>query len=835
MNFEEIFYEVMWRSHTENINRNKTVYPLPWWVQQYFRHWSDSFNQGLFSSKETAFSSNAHYRYWNMVGVKDHEQNALVGQAGEIEPVYNKYSVSFFLFAPNTQALYFPQFFDIGGGSLKQEHEDGYLPIIKTTYSLPINVNVEQKIFATVVNQKSAILSRFNLHFTNNTSSDVWFCISVSPSGPSGVQRNDRSGKYISDRRISFMKYMQKENIVMVNSTWGPMFKTAPTYFGFYGNDKSLQDPQVYIIDNPYNDLSNKGMLNNKPSALDYIAGFCNAVFAWPIQFSPSNNTFSLDIILPIDDYSGNNDYQDLSKESPDSLEISTRTYWKNKLDQNGIELSLPSTLDNYSNLFKICRSNILMLADNGKLIPGPTLYDSFWIRDSSIAGIATALVGDINLAKRQFGYHYPKFFNYDTIISGPVSLKGFWGGEHEKRDKEWDSNGQALWALGKLDRILGNNQNFGAGLYLPYIIEGARWIRENRSQYGLLHNGWSAEHIGDKEKPHYWDDYWALAGLWEAAKLAERIGATEKNEIWAIFDDLKKSTVDSITWVLNKQKEHGLWETFIPTGPADVAQLDSTIVGILAYFYPCRLYMNSKLGSYIDWAAKMSLDTIWAHFVSGGFMHDSAWNCYGPYLTLQLAHAFLLIGDIEKMDQCLKWSVDASFSKINTSAENSQQWQVVLGGWNEQHCYPIATNFNKIPNGSWYMGDMPHGWACAEYMMLLRDILFFEATEDNDPCIYIAPGIASYWLDNNSTIEVKNAPTIFGQTYGFKLLHDKTNKIVDIHITQPIQGVKYIYPCRFGSQIDSVTINGNIANGSVFQKEIHLPENAQHLIIKYS
>ena len=30
----------------------------------------------------------------------------------------------------------------------------------------------------------------------------------------------------------------------------------------------------------------------------------------------------------------------------------------------------------------------------------------------------------------------------------------GFFGGEHERNDREWDANGQALWAFGRFDRI---------------------------------------------------------------------------------------------------------------------------------------------------------------------------------------------------------------------------------------------------------------------------------------------------------------------------------------------------------------------------------------------
>ena len=41
-----------------------------------------------------------------MVGVKDAHQESLVGQAGEIEPVYEQHAVTFFVVADG--ALHFP-------------------------------------------------------------------------------------------------------------------------------------------------------------------------------------------------------------------------------------------------------------------------------------------------------------------------------------------------------------------------------------------------------------------------------------------------------------------------------------------------------------------------------------------------------------------------------------------------------------------------------------------------------------------------------------------------------------------------------------------------------
>ena len=60
-----------------------------------------------------------------------------------------------------------------------------------------------------------------------------------------------------------------------------------------------------------------------------------------------------------------------------------------------------------------------------------------------------------------------------------------------------------------------------------------------------------------------------------------------------------------------------------------------------------------------VDSAFRFTLETIWNDFVTGGgFRHDRAWHAYGPYLTLQLAHAFLFTGQLERMDACLSWAM---------------------------------------------------------------------------------------------------------------------------------------------------------------------------------
>lgn len=829
---ERMFYEVMWRTQAGGRQA-----PLPWWVQQYFRRWTDTFDAGLFNTKEGAFASNGFYRYWNMIGVKDAAQESLVGQAGEIEPVYDEYALSFFLFDPATRQVHLPQFPPATGTpSLSQELEGGYLPVVITRYQSPIGVEVEQKALATTVgvDQKSLVLVRFKVRLTQGAATAAGLGIALSPAGPTGFQRHDRAGRYIYDRRLTFVQYLPAEQRVLVNSSFGPIFDRAPSFFGTYGNGTS-HNPDFYVENNPYRHLTHNGGLNGWEIAVDNIAGLCTGAFVWMLNLTPGNPEFTLDVRLPVDDFRGGGDLQVLRAADPGALEAGNRGYWTSKLDQTGLQLGLPQPVAHLWDLFRTCRANLLILADDGQIHPGPTIYDEFWIRDSSVEAVACALVGEENAAQRQLGYWHPSYFNFNDDRINGISLKGFYGGTHEKHDREWDSNGQALWAYGRFDRIRGGAANFGRGLFTPYVIDAARWIRDNRTQFGLLHSGWSAEHIGDKDKPHYWDDLWGIAGLWEAARLAERIGALgEAAEIWRAYDDLRNATVDSIRWVLREQRQRGFWETFIPTGPADVGRLDSTMIGALCYFHPCRLYDGAKLGADIDLAARLTLDTIRGHFMDeGGFRHDSAWNCYGPYLALQLAHALLLTGDVRGMDECLRWIVgNAAYAKVSREGSVAP-WQVVLGAWNEQHCYPIAKDFREFPSGAWYMGDIPHGWACAELMMLIRDILFFESDEDRDAHIHLAPGVLPHWVGHGETITVSDAPTIFGQSFGYRLSHDANARQVEINITQPLPAhVRFVYHCRFGAGVAAARANGSAV--PFVGREIQLPRGTANVIVDY-
>ena len=115
-----------------------------------------------------------------MVGVKDHKQESLVGQAGEVEPVYDQYALSFFLFDPANKRSYFPQYPEHAAGrpGLEQQLEDLYLPIIQTTYRTPIGIDIHHKVLATTVGaeQRSLVLIRLKARLARGSHPSMLGC-----------------------------------------------------------------------------------------------------------------------------------------------------------------------------------------------------------------------------------------------------------------------------------------------------------------------------------------------------------------------------------------------------------------------------------------------------------------------------------------------------------------------------------------------------------------------------------------------------------------------------------------------------------------------------------
>lgn len=837
---EMMFYELIWQVWRA---AGRDTFPLPWWAQQYMRYWTDDFNSAVFYNIETAFSSNAQYRYWDMVGVKGQAQNCLIGQAGEVEPAEGRHTLSFFI--ADSDGLHFPQ----NRGSDTTQERDSRLPVITTSYVSRAGAKVTQTTFGGVVRPddpfsaltapaKAVVVARFKV---SHARADTHFGLVMLPFGPSGFHYRSRlQGSQPRTRRVEHLAYNRTTALVLVEGRPSVSFTLKPDTFGLYGSDAWLSAgasldaardaawnaARRFLDTSPFSALSRGEQLNERLEAHDHVAGLCSGVFLWRLQ-----GDMEIDVAMLVDDFTGDDDVAAATQASPAAIQAATVDFWTKKLKQGlAVEGELRISDRDIWNLYETCRVNLLTLTTQGRIHPGPTIYNEFWVRDSSVASYAAALVGDSAVAERQVG-------EFVRQLEGNAQRgdHGFFGGQ-----KERDCNGQALWTIGMLDRILGG---FGASRF-GSVLEGARWIRKKKDG-NMLPPGWSAEHLGDGDRLYYWDDFWALAGLWESARLAERIGAKEADELWNIHSELKTAVARSIEQVMSDLGKKGQCKTFIPASPWDIGPPASTIIGTVAFFHPCRLYGEADFGHHIDQAAESTLETIWDHFVEtdiagrSGFRHDSRdWRSYGPYLTMQLAHCWLLLSALDSQPpashdecfqrfvQCLKWAVAQAFPSPRD--EDGRSVQVVSGAWGEQHCYPVADG--KCPFPSWYMGDIPHTWACAEFMLLTRYMLFFEHDIDRRPRIHIGAGLNADIMTGQRLV-VRSAPTLFGIPFGFVIEHRLAKRELEVTLTSSPSADVSVH-CRFG-QIESAEVDGQSLQPSASHR-LDVSRTAKKVVLKY-
>lgn len=347
-----------------------------------------------------------------------------------------------------------------------------------------------------------------------------------------------------------------------------------------------------------------------------------------------------------------------------------------------------------------------------GDVIPGPYTYNRFWFRDACIMLNALLVIGLQERCLR----HLNTFADRQT-------REGFF----HSQDGEWDSNGQVLWILNRYRLLSGGKFNPD---WLEPIRKGAGWITgkrvlstDNPKLRGLLPAGFSAEHFGPNDN-YYWDDFWAIAGLQAAA---DTMAAHNLNEdevaISTTAAAMEKDVLRSIALVAEEKNTPA-----VPTSPN--RRLDSSAIGSIVADYPLQLLPpgDNRMLATAGFLMNNCL-------LKGCFFQDMIHSGINIYMTLQLAQVYLRAGDM-RFRSLLKAA--ASF------ASPTGQWPEAI--------HPLT--------GGGCMGDGQHGWAAAEWLLLIRNMFIME--EKNS--LIIGRGILPEWLEMKKNLAYGPTLTPFGR-----------------------------------------------------------------------
>lgn len=428
---------------------------------------------------------------------------------------------------------------------------------------------------------------------------------------------------------------------------------------------------------------------------------------------------------------------------------------WRKRLDL--VQISLPAASRAHAETMKTAAAHILINRDGPALQPGPRRYTRSWIRDGAIMAAALLRLGCDEDARR-FVRWYAAYQADDGNVPCCVDREGpDWLVEH-------DSHGELIFAVMECYRFTRDRaflaEMWPAALKAANYIEALRATRltdeyrtpDKRARYGLLPE--SASHEGYLAHPvhSYWDDFWALRGLRDAAAMARVLGHdAQADRIAALCRDFCETVEASVrTTIAERQLD------YVP-GSVEWADFDPTA--------------TSNAVSLLDELGRVPRDTLDLTFTKylEGFRkrrsNEIDWSNYTAY-EIRIFGALVYLGRRDEANEL------ADFFLGDRRPLPWNQWPEI--SWRD-------------PRSPGHIGDVPHTWIGAEYILALRSMLLYEV--ESDSALVLAAGVPGAWLDGGFEVAVRDLPTYYGRL-GFTLRRDDAG-VVRVSLSGDLE------PCR--------------------------------------
>ena len=344
---------------------------------------------------------------------------------------------------------------------------------------------------------------------------------------------------------------------------------------------------------------------------------------------------------------------------APDAAEVVQRRQtaivdkWRKTTDT--FELLVPPEATDVVNTIRSTLAYILINQDGKAIHPGSRSYERSWIRDGSLTSAALLRFGLVEDA-RDFVDWYADYQFPSGKVPCVVDRRG------ADPVPENDSHGEFIMAVMNVYRFTGDKEFLrrhwpGVQKAVTYIekLRGERMTPEFsdarstatrqepgkaavsvRGFYGLMpesisHEGYSAEPMHS-----YWDDFFTLKGLKDAAEMARALDHQQAAaQYQQLADDFARTLYASIDLAM---KTHGI--DYIP-GCVELGDFDATSTTIA--LWPC-----GELGRLPQPALVGTFDKYWKRFVQRRDDPQFNWVDYTPY-ELRTIGSFVLMDQPER------------------------------------------------------------------------------------------------------------------------------------------------------------------------------------------
>ncbi len=360
--------------------------------------------------------------------------------------------------------------------------------------------------------------------------------------------------------------------------------------------------------------------------------------------------------------------------------------------------------------------AHVLVTRSGPALQPGPRRYTRSWIRDGAMMSAALLRMRHVDEVKEFIRWYAPNQ-RADGFVPCCVDSEGVdWLVEH-------DSHGQLI-------AVIADCHRFSADA--PFLEES--WVFVDKAvgciegllgKDGLLpisvsHEGYLAQPVHS-----YWDNFWALRGLRDAVTLARAAGKPETAQRWQALTTRFAAALFASIEATRAQR--GL--AFIP-GSIEWADFDPTATANAIYLLDVPAELNRE-------AVERTFDTYladWRRKRSGAVQASN----YTPY-EIRIIGALVRLGRRDAALELLR------FFLSDRRPPPWNQWPEIA--WRD-------------PQAPAHLGDLPHTWISAEYVLAVRSLFAYE--RESDDSLILAAGLAPEWIEGCG-VQVHAMPTLYG------------------------------------------------------------------------
>jgi hypothetical protein len=448
---------------------------------------------------------------------------------------------------------------------------------------------------------------------------------------------------------------------------------------------------------------------------------------------------------------------------------------WRERLGAVGFDL--PPTARPHADAARTAAAHVLVVRDGPALQPGPRRYTRSWIRDGAVMAAGLLRVGRSQEAT-EFARWYATHQRADGNVPCCVDRSGpDWLAEH-------DSHGELIFAVAECFRFT-RDRAFLATLW-PAVraavgyLEALRAKRLGpeyatpalRARQGLLPE--SVSHEGYLAHPvhAYWDDFWALRGYRDAAAIAAALGEDgEAGRIAAIGNAFRAALRESIDRTI---AERGI--DYVP-GSVEWADFDPTATA-------GAVSLLDALDDLPRAPLERTFDTYLAGFRRR--LHGEVdWKNYSPY-------EIRIVGALVRLGRRADAVELAEFFLADRRPRAWNQWPEIA--WRD-------------PRSPAHLGDVPHAWIGAEYVLALRTMLAYE--REPDRALVLAAGVPASWLEDGAEVAVRGLPTHHG-TLDLRLRREGSATLVSVRGDLEVPPGGIVLRAPLTGPLASVEANGH-------------------------